>query len=65
MCLSTVYKKEGGENVFLCKNVARVIPKGDEIALYDLMGNKYEPEYRLRIRTVQETCFRKYRILST
>ncbi len=40
MCLSTVYKKEGGENVFLCKNVARVIPKGDEIALYDLMGNK-------------------------
>ncbi len=40
MCLSSVYKKTEGENVFLCKNVARVIPKGDEIALYDLLGNK-------------------------
>lgn len=42
MCLSTVYKQQNGENVFLCKNVARVIPQGDRIALYDLMGVKTE-----------------------
>ena len=42
MCLSTVYKQQNGENVFLCKNVARVIPQGDVISLYDLMGVKTE-----------------------
>ncbi len=40
MCLSSVYKKQDGENVFLCKNVARVIPRAGEVAFFDLMGNK-------------------------
>ncbi len=38
MCLSSVYKKTDGENVFLCKNVARVIPGQGEVVCYDLMG---------------------------
>lgn len=40
MCLSTVYKKGAEENVFLCKNIARVIPRENEITLYDLMGKR-------------------------
>ncbi len=40
MCLSSVYRKGTDENVFLCKNVARVIPGENEIVLYDLMGKK-------------------------
>ena len=40
MCLSSVYRKGADENVFLCKNVARVIPGENEVALYDLMGRK-------------------------
>ena len=40
MCLSTVYRKTADENVFLCKNVARVIPGENEVVLYDLMGGK-------------------------
>jgi len=40
MCLSSVYKKDGNENVFICKNIARVIPKDGEIICYDLMGNR-------------------------
>ena len=47
MCLSTVYRKEADENVFLCKNVARVIPGEKEIVLYDLMGNKTSVEGRI------------------
>lgn len=38
MCLSAVYKKENNENIFLCKNVARVIPQEGELVIYDLMG---------------------------
>ena len=40
MCLSTVYQKGVEENVFLCKNIARVIPKEDEVVCYDLLGNR-------------------------
>ena len=38
MCLSSIYKKNDDENVFLLKNVARVICKDGEIVVYDLMG---------------------------
>ncbi len=40
MCLSSVYKKTDGEDVFLCKNVARVIPGPGEVVCYDLMGER-------------------------
>ena len=40
MCLSTVYKKGGDENVFLCRNIARVIPKDGEVVCFDLMGRQ-------------------------
>jgi len=40
MCLSSVYKKGETENVFLCKNIARVIPHGDEVICFDLLGNR-------------------------
>ena len=38
MCLSSIYKKSEDENVFLLKNVARVICKDGELIVYDLMG---------------------------
>ena len=38
MCLSSIYKKSEGENIFLLKNVARVICNDEEIVVYDLMG---------------------------
>ena len=38
MCLSSIYKKTEEENVFLLKNVARIICKSGEIIVYDLMG---------------------------
>ena len=38
MCLSSIYKKSDDENVFLLKNVARVICKDGELIVYDLMG---------------------------
>ncbi len=38
MCLSSIYKKSADENVFLLKNVARVINKDGELIAYDLMG---------------------------
>lgn len=38
MCLSSIYKKSDDENVFLLKNVARVICNDDELIVYDLMG---------------------------
>ena len=44
MCLSSVYKQGASENVFLCKNVARVIPGENGIVLYDLLGNKTSVE---------------------
>ena len=39
MCLSSIYKKSEDENVFLLKNVARVICKDGELIVYDLMEN--------------------------
>ncbi len=47
MCLSSVYRKSPDENVFLCKNVARVIPGENEVVLYDLMGRKTCVEGRI------------------
>ena len=38
MCLSSVYQKKEGENIFLCKNIARVIPGKTETVVFDLMG---------------------------
>lgn len=38
MCLSTVYKKEENENVFLLKNIAKVEVSGKELSFTDLMG---------------------------
>ena len=40
MCLSSVYKKGTEENIFLCKNIARVLPKDGEVVCYDLMGHR-------------------------
>ena len=40
MCLSSVYKKGPEENIFLCKNIARVLPKDGEVVCYDLMGQR-------------------------
>ena len=40
MCLSTVYQKGVEESFFMCKNIARVIPKEDEVVCYDLLGNR-------------------------
>ncbi len=40
MCLSSVYRKGTTENVFLCRNIARVIPGENEVVVYDLMGKK-------------------------
>lgn len=42
MCLSSVYRKDDAENVFLCKNIARVIPQNGKIVCYDLLGNRTE-----------------------
>ena len=40
MCLSSVYRKGTDENVFLCKNIARVIPGENEVVLFDLFGKR-------------------------
>ncbi len=40
MCLSSVYRKGDTENVFLCKNIARVIPQNGSVICYDLLGNR-------------------------
>lgn len=40
MCLSSVYKKDPEGDVFLCKNIARVLPKDGKVVCYDLMGQK-------------------------
>ena len=42
MCLSSVYRKGDTENVFLCKNIARVIPQNGKVVCYDLLGNRTE-----------------------
>ena len=40
MCLSSVYQKKDGENLFLCKNIAKVIPDKTGVTVFDLMGQK-------------------------
>lgn len=40
MCLSSVYKKSDDENIFLCKNVAKVICNEDELIIFDLFGER-------------------------
>lgn len=40
MCLSSVFKKGPEENIFLCKNIARVLSKDGKIVCYDLMGQR-------------------------
>ena len=40
MCLSTVYKQNESENVFLFRNIARVEQNGGEIFFTDIMGVK-------------------------
>ena len=40
MCLSSIYKRQEQENVFLCKNIARVIPQDGEVVCFDLMGRR-------------------------
>ena len=40
MCLSAVFKKGPEENIFLCKNIARVLLKDGKIVCYDLMGQR-------------------------
>lgn len=40
MCLSSVFKKCPEENIFLCKNIARVLPKDGKVVCYDLMGQR-------------------------
>lgn len=42
MCLSSVYKESNGENVFLCKNVARVICDEGKLIIFDLFGGRTE-----------------------
>lgn len=38
MCLSTVYKENSED--FLCRNIAKVENKGDEIIFTDIMGRR-------------------------
>lgn len=40
MCLSSVFKKGSEENIFLCKNIARVLSKDGKVVCYDLMGQR-------------------------
>ena len=40
MCLSSVYQKKDGENLFLCRNIAKVIPNKTGVTVFDLMGQK-------------------------
>ncbi|MBQ6420598.1 MAG: CooT family nickel-binding protein [Clostridia bacterium] len=40
MCLSSVYQKKDGENLFLCRNIAKVIPDKTGVTVFDLMGQK-------------------------
>ena len=40
MCLSSVFKNGPEENIFLCKNIARVLLKDGKVVCYDLMGQR-------------------------
>lgn len=40
MCLSSVFKKGPEKNIFLCKNIARVLLKDGKVVCYDLMGQR-------------------------
>ena len=42
MCLSTVYRKENEENIFLLKNIANVKIDDNHLVFIDLMGVRTE-----------------------
>ena len=42
MCLSTVYRKDGDEDIFMLKNVAKVEADGEKLLFTDLMGIQTE-----------------------
>lgn len=42
MCLSAVYKKENGENIFLFRNIAKVESENERLIFTDLMGIRRE-----------------------
>lgn len=42
MCLSSVYRKSEGENIFLFKNIANVESCGDRLVFTDIMGVRTE-----------------------
>lgn len=42
MCLSSVYRKDGNEDVFMLKNIAQVQTDGDKLIFTDLMGTRTE-----------------------
>lgn len=42
MCLSTVYRKENEENIFLLKNIANVKIDENHLVFIDLMGVRTE-----------------------
>lgn len=42
MCLSTVYRKEDEENIFLLKNIANVKINENNLVFVDLMGVRTE-----------------------
>ena len=44
MCLSSVYKQSGDENVFMLKNIAKVEVNGKMLAFTDLFGGRTEFE---------------------
>lgn len=40
MCLSSVYKQDNNENVFVCKNVAKVLCNENDLIVYNLFGEQ-------------------------
>lgn len=42
MCLSTVYRKDGEEDVFMLRNIAKVEACGEKLLFTDLMGIETE-----------------------
>jgi len=48
MCLSSVYKREAGDNALLLSNVQRIAFDGDELVFTDL----FENETRIRGRLI-------------
>lgn len=60
MCLSSVYKKEDEEHVFLYKNIAKVELTGDGLYFTDLFGvrNRFDGTL-LEIDLLENTIFVK------